>query len=143
MTLRAGVPVVAAVLVVLAGCGGSSSHGESAQAFMKRITTEFSRGQSERLWNDLVPSEQAVVGRSRYLACARNGFRLRSFKVLESYDEPVRVLSRQMPSRAVTVQVVSDDGVTTATMHAVSVGGRWRWVLAPADLAAYRAGRCL
>ena len=37
-----------------------------------------------------------------------------------------------------TVQVTSDDGVTTATMHAVKVGGSWHWVLQPADLAAVR-----
>ena len=41
-----------------------------------------------------------------------------------------------------TVQVTSDDGVTTATMHAVKVGGSWHWVLQPADLRGVRAGRC-
>jgi hypothetical protein len=134
---------VVATLAVAAGCGGSSGHGESAPAFMKRITTEFARGQSGRLWNDLVPAEQRIVPRDRYVACRRNmGFRLRSFRVLETYDEPVGVEGRSLPSTAVSVQVVSDDGVTTATMHAVRVAGHWRWVLAPADLAAFRAGRC-
>ena len=129
--------------MLTAGCGGSTRHPESADAFMHRITTEFSRGQAGRLWDSLVPAEQRVVTRARYLACQSNGgFRLRSFKILESYGEAVDVEGRQTPSTAVTVQVTSDDGVTTATMHAVKVGGSWHWMLQPADLAAYTAGRC-
>lgn len=133
-------PVLAAAL--LAGCGGSPSHGASAAAFIEHVTVEFARGQAGPLWDELVPSEQALVTRSAYVACAHNGFRLRTFKVLQQYDEPVSVLTRQMPSTAVSVQVTSDDGITTATMHAVRVEGRWRWVLSRAELAALRAGRC-
>jgi len=36
----------------------------------------------------------------------------------------------------------SDDGVTTATMHAITLDGKWRWILSPADHAAYKQGRC-
>lgn len=137
------VVVLLVFVAVAAGCGSSAGKTESADSFMRRITTEFSRGQAGRLWDSLVPAEQRVVTRSRYIACQRNGgFRLRSFKVLESYDEEVAVENRQTPSTAVTVQVTSDDGVTTATMHAIKAGGRWHWVLQPADLAAYAAGRC-
>ena len=101
---------------------------------MQRITTEFSRGQAGRLWDSLVPAEQRVVTRARYLACQRNGgFRLRSFNVLESYSEAVEVEGTQTPATAVTVQVTSDDGVTTATMHALKLGGSWHWMLQPAE----------
>ena len=126
-----------------AGCGSSSGKSESAGTFMHRITTEFSRGQAGRLYDSLVPAEQRVVTRAKYLACQGNGgFRMRSFKVLESYDERVEVEGAEEGSTAVTVQVTSDDGVTTATMHAIKVGGSWRWMLQPADLKAYAAGRC-
>jgi hypothetical protein len=124
-----------------AGCG-SAAHSDSAAAFVKKVTIEFSRGQAGPLWDQLVPAEQALVSRDRYVACARNGFRLRRFAVLQQYDEPVAVLSRKLPSTAVSVQVTSDDGVTTATMHAVRVNGRWRWLLSRTDLEALRAGRC-
>ena len=128
---------------LLAGCGSSAGHQESADAFIQRITTEFSRGQAARLWESLVPAEQRVVTKARYLACQRNGgFRLKSFKVLDSYGESVEIEGAEVPSTAVSVQVTSDDGVTTATMHAVKIGGRWHWLLQPADLAAYAAGRC-
>ena len=129
--------------LVAAGCGSSAGKTESADAFMRRITTEFSRGQAGRLYDTLVPAEQRVVTRAKYLTCQRNGgFRMRSFKVLESYGEKVDVEGTEEPSTAVTVQVTSDDGVTTATMHAIKVGSSWRWMLQPADLAAYAAGRC-
>ncbi|MGZ4332661.1 MAG: hypothetical protein ACXVRJ_00090 [Gaiellaceae bacterium] len=142
MNARPAAALLVVVAVAVAGCGGTSTKTESAATFMKRITVEFSRGQAGRLWDELVPAEQAVVPRATYVACGRNGFRLRAFKVLDQYDEPVAVLARQLPAKAVSVQVTSDDGVTTATMHAVKVDGRWRWVLSRADLAAFRAGRC-
>lgn len=130
-----------ALVLLLAACGGSSK-SDSATSFIEHVTVEFSRGQAGPLWDELVPSEQRLVPRSKYVACARNGFRLRSFKVLQQYDEPVSVPSGEVPSTAVSVQVTSDDGVTTATLHAVRVAGRWHWILSPSELAAFRAGRC-
>ncbi|HEY6960529.1 MAG TPA: hypothetical protein VI408_01430 [Gaiellaceae bacterium] len=134
--------MLAVAALALAGCGGTHVKSESATAFLHRVTVEFSRAQSGRLYDDLVPAQQAVVSRNAYVGCARNGFRLKSFKVLDSYDEAVQVLGRNMPSTAVSVQVSSDDGVTIATLHALRVAGRWRWLLPPRDLAAFRAGRC-
>ena len=81
--------------------------------------------------------------RARFVECEQNeGFGLRKFKVLETYDEKIDVAGRSVPSTAVSVQVTSDDGITTATLHAVRVDGTWRWVLQPSDLAAYRRGAC-
>lgn len=139
MTIR--LVLLAAIAAAVVACGGSKQ-SSSAPAFIKRVTVEFSRGQAGRLWDDLVPAEQAIVPRSLYVSCAQNGFRLRGFKVLEHYDEPVSVLARKLPATAVSVQVTSDDGVTTATLHAVKVAGRWRWILSSRELAALRAGRC-
>ena len=130
-----------ALAVTLSACGGAAQ-SDSASTFIKRVTVEFSRGQAGKLWDELVPAEQALVPRSLYVSCAQNGFRLRHFNVLEHYDEPVVVLSHRLRATAVSVQVTSDDGVTTATMHAVKVGGRWRWILSRNQLAALRAGRC-
>ena len=138
--------VVAAAFA--AGCGGSGGGGsasgkESAAGFVQRITVEFSRGQSGRLWDELHPADQALVTRARFAECQRNdGFNLKAFKVLESYDEPIDVAGKTVPSTAVSVRATSEDGETTATMHAVSVDGKWRWILQPADAAAYKKGRC-
>ncbi len=133
----------AALAAVASACGGSSGTGTSAADFVRRVTTEFSRGQSGRLWNELVPADQRVVTRARFVECQANeGWDLRSIKVLDTYRDPVAVGARTVPATAVSVRVVSDNGVTTATMHAVSVGGAWHWLLQPSDRSAYSAGRC-
>ncbi len=138
--LAAGVVVVAAA-GALAGCG--SSGGESAPAFAKRITTEFSRGQAGRLWTSLLPAQQAIVTKSRFLTCQGNqGFGLRTIKVLDSYGESVNVEGRNDESTAVTLQVTSDDGRTTATMHTIRTGTGWHWILSAAQMAAYTQGKC-
>ena len=131
-----------------AGCfggGGSGSQAgtESPADFVRRVTTEFSRGQSGRLWDQLLPADQRVVTRARFVACQANeGWNLKSIKVLETYDDPVAVGAKVHPSKAVSVRVTSDDGITTATMHAVSVNGKWRWVLQSADRTVYANGKC-
>lgn len=137
---------VAALLAV--GCSGGGTSGtqsgtQSPADFVRRITTEFSRGQSGRLWDELIPADQRVVTRARFVACQANeGWDLKSIKVLETYDDPVVVGAKSLPSKAVTVRVTSDDGITTATMHAVPVNGKWRWVLQSSDRAAYASGKC-
>lgn len=150
---RYGAALAAAALVaaVSTGClggggGGTGSGGQSAQSagdFIHQVTTQFSRGQSGRLWDTLHPADQAIVSRNRYTACESNeGFDLKKFKVLETYADTVDIAGKAKPSTAVSVRVTSDDGVTTATMHAVRVSGRWRWILSPSDYAAYKAGKC-
>lgn len=121
----------------------SEGREESPADFVKRVTIEFSRGQSGRLWSELLSADQRFVSRARFVTCEANeGRNLKSIKVLETYDDPVDVGAKSLPSKAVTVRVTSDDGVTTATMHAVSVGGKWRWVLQSAGRVAYKSGKC-
>ncbi len=145
---------VAAVLVAVtavlgAGCLGGGSGAtkgagtESAPDFVRRVTTEFSRGQSGRLWDELIPADQRVVTRALFVECQANeGWNLKGIKVLETYDDPVHVGAKALTSKAVSVRVTSDDGITTATMHAVSVNGKWRWVLQQSDRTAYATGKC-
>ncbi len=124
------------------GSGAPSGHGSAAD-FVRRITTEFSRGQSGRLWDELLPADQRRRDpRALRRLPGNEGWDLKNIKVLETYDDPVDVGAKSLPSKAVTVRVTSDDGVTTATMHAVSVGGNWRWVLQPSDRNAYKSGKC-
>ena len=151
---RRAVLIVAAATLVVAtallggGCFGGSGGGSQAAAgspadFVRRVTTEFSRGQSGRLWDELLPADQRVVTRAFFVNCQANeGWNLKSIKVLETYDDPVAIGAKNVPSKAVTVRVNSDDGITTATMHAVSVNGTWRWVLQSSDRTAYAAGKC-
>ncbi len=151
LTLSAAAAILAAAATILGGCGGSSgstaggvSSGQRAAAdFVSQVTTQFSRGQSGRLWDELLPADQRVVTRARFVACQQNeGWDLKSVKVLETYADPVYVNGKSVPAKAVSVRVASGDGVTTATMHAVSLNGSWRWVLQPVDRAKYKKGTC-
>jgi hypothetical protein len=140
--------VAAAIALGASGCGsggGSTPSGNSKNAtdFIRSVTTQFSRGQSGRLWDTLIPADKAVVSRHRYMSCAGNeGFDLQKFKVLEAYADTIDVGGKATAAMAVSVQVTSDDGITTATMHAVSVGGTWHWILPASDYAAYKQGKC-
>jgi hypothetical protein len=144
----AALTITALIAVVATACGSSGASGvatgsNSAAAFVQRVTQQFSRGQSGRLWDTLLPADQAVVTRSRYTACQSNeGFQLQKFTVLDNYADTIDVDGKTTPATAVSVQVTSDDGMTTATMHAVSVAGKWRWILPAADYAAYKRGAC-
>jgi hypothetical protein len=138
----------ALIAVALTGCGGSRNSGtpagqQSAAEFIRQVTTQFSLGQTGPLWDTLLPTDQAIVSRARYMAChTSSGFDLKEFKVLQTYPDTVDIAGKATPSTAVSVRVTADDGVTTATMHAVSLNSKWRWILSPADYAAYKQGRC-
>lgn len=144
--------VVVALAILVTACGGGSSTSKSpaevsrsgsAAAFIERVTTAFSEGQAGRLWDVLHPADQAVVTRARYVACQGNeGFQIKKIKLLDTYADPVSIAGGRHAATAVSLRVTSDDGVTTATMHAVRVKGAWHWVLSAADYAAYRSGRC-
>ena len=143
-----GLLAAAALAVGLAsGCGSnSSSTGGSTQSaadFVRQVTTQFSRGQAGPLWDTLHPADQAVVSRARYMACESNeGFNLLKLKVLQTYTDTIDVAGKPTASTAVSIRASSDDGNTTATMHAVKVNGAWRWILSPAQYAAYAKGNC-
>jgi hypothetical protein len=148
LTTATAAALLSAVAALAAGCGGGgtgtsgSASGQSASDFVKQVTVQFSRGQTGRLWDELLPADQAVVTRARFVACQLNeGWDLKRIKVLDTYEDPVDVEGRSLPASAVTVRVTSD-GVTTATMHAVSVNGGWRWILQPVDRTAYKSGKC-
>jgi hypothetical protein len=147
----AALATAALVAAVSAGCGGggggggggTGGGGGSAGSFIRQVTTEFSLGQSGRLWDSLHPADQAIVSRARYTACQSNsGFDVKKFSVIETYADTVDLAGKAAPSTAVSVRVITDDGVTTATMHAVAVNGKWRWILPGADYAAYKQGKC-
>src|SRR5689334_22480424 len=147
LRVRFAVPatLIVALAVMLAGCGGGtkSAAAPSAAAFIKHVTLEFSRGQSGRLWDELHPADQAVVSRADFVKCEGNeGFGLRKMKVLDAYSDQTFVAGTAHAATAVTLRVTSDDGVTTATMHAILVDGKWRWTLQPADHTAYSKGKC-
>jgi hypothetical protein len=143
--LVATIATTALVATAAIGCGGSGGGGgkQSAADFIRQVTTEFSRGQSGPLWDTLHPADQIIVSRARYMACqSSSGFDLQKIKILQTYADTVGIAGKATPSTAVSLRVTADDGITTATMHAVTLNGKWRWILSPADYAAYKQGKC-
>ena len=91
-------------MVLTSACGGTTSAAnrsvKSADAFVRQITIEFSRGQSGRLWDELLPADQRIVSRARFVECQANeGWGLKSLKVLDTYDEPVAAGAKTVGSQ--------------------------------------------
>ena len=154
MRLRAGLPVVAVVL--LAGCGGTHAAAKppapsgSAANFMTRILREEINGEWSAQWRDLHPGHQKLITRSEYVACsARMGTDFGTgdevFTVLDVRSEAIDVQGvPQRTSKLVTITFhhPGKQGLTYH-MHAVRVGAHWTWILGGRFLSQVAHGRCL
>lgn len=147
----------AAAVVLVAGGDGAKRPARAAAPqpvrpgqLIEQVYGRLIGGQYGRAWDLLHPAHQAIVSRARYIACAADwppSPDLETFEVLKVFDEPIDVaLVPQRLSKAVTYRVTVSAGdqrdTFTSTGHAVDVGGRWRWVLARADIVSFRAGEC-
>jgi hypothetical protein len=137
---------VAALLAVPAAGAGS----ESAGTFMTRILREEIHGQWGRQWSELHPGHQRLITRAQYVACSRamgtnfaTGQEI--FRVLDIRDEPLEVKGvPQHTAKRVTINFHEPGKAgLTYQMHAVSVRGRWAWILGGPFLTALSHGRCL
>lgn len=141
--------LVAAMLVPAAGLAGSASTPKP-ESMIKQLLTYDSLGQYGRAWDLLHPGQQKLVSRDKFVGCQQANspsFDLVSFKVLDKYRDPIHAAGvPQHTSVAVTVRVsFRMNGKTKTvndTMHAVWTGTRWAAVLAPEDIATYKAGDC-
>jgi hypothetical protein len=150
--------LAAAVAALATGCGGAGATAPSATAsvngpgvFMTRILREEIRGQWGKQWSELHPAHQALISQSQYVACSRRmgtdfatGHEV--FHVLDVRDEPIKV--RGVPQHTAKLVTINfrepgkQNGLTYH-MHAVSVDGRWTWILGGRFLSALSHGQCL
>jgi hypothetical protein len=164
------VRITAALLFVAlaAGCGGDGDESagtttagtttteepeQDAGEFMKELYEQRLRGQYGREWETLHPAQQKIVTRNRYDACGRQsdngaGTRIET-EVVDTYEEPVLVKgSGTVNSTAVTLRFTYNNPLTGKqaeehqTLHAVQVGGEWKWILSPAGYDSYAKGNC-
>jgi hypothetical protein len=156
---RALLPVVAALMLApfVAGCGGGAAVATTtptvrgAGIFMTRILREEISGQWGKQWAELHPAHQALISQSQYVACSRRmgtdfatGHEV--FRVLDVRDEAIEVRGvPQRMSKLVTINFREPGKANGLTyhMHAVSVGGRWTWILGGRFLTALSHGQCL
>jgi hypothetical protein len=149
----------AATASLAAGCGGGGTTAPTATAsvsggpgvFMTRILREEIRGQWGKQWSELHPAHQALITQSQYVACSRRmgtdfATGREVFRVLDVRNEAIKV--RGVPQRTAKLVTINfrepgkPNGLTYH-MHAVSVGGRWAWILGGRFLSALSHGQCL
>ena len=151
------IAIACVATVVVAGCGGGSSNtaaqSEGPGLFMSSLIREKATGQYDLAWKSLHPLHQEVAPEKVYVRCENLTVfpgRLIKVSVVRVIDEPVQIAGEKdsVPSKAVTLKVsVNSPGipkpvVVTDTYHAVSVDGRWTWILTKDNFAQYKAGTC-
>jgi hypothetical protein len=118
---------------------------------MTRILREEIRGEWGKQWRELHPAHQALISQAQYVACSKRigtdfATGQEIFRVLDVRDEAIRVRGvPQHTSKLVTITFHEPgraDGLTYH-MHAVSVNGRWTWILGVRFLSQLSHGRCL
>lgn len=167
--MRILIAVLIVVTLSAASGGGNGDNEKQASPttpeqdagdFYKEITEQSIRGQYGRVWESLHPAHQQIVSRERCDECERSddsdGATKVTVTVVETYEEPVRVLgstreegeSEIKDSTAVTLRLSYSNPLTGkpaeehGTVHAVAVGGEWKWILAPESFNAYVKGEC-
>jgi hypothetical protein len=125
---------------------------ETAEAALRRQFLELSRAQYGLAWDEIVPVQQAIVPRDRFIDCQSRstavGVSVTVNQVVETYLETIQVPGTlvTMAATALTVNVSVGAGkskqTATTTLHEFAVAGKWRWSLAPASADDYKAGVC-
>lgn len=137
-----------AAIVFVAGCGGGGAAPEQpAGEFVDGLFTRIFAGEHTSVWEDLYPPHQEVATRDRYVACGRREPTIGDSAVVEVLgvrEEPWKVAGEEetRESTAVTFRITVEGSDATNTGHLIAVDGSWRWILSPADYAAFSAGRC-
>ena len=122
-------------------------------AFLRRVVSQIARNDYARAWQTLHPQHQGVAPRAEYVACEESSpipGRLDRIRALRVRRHLFRIPGGTTAERsaAVTFRLRISDralGVSTTmthTVHAVSVDGRWRWILPAARYELYRADDC-
>lgn len=148
-------------LIVLAGALAAASadayaqtrHGD-AVTFLDHVVRLLAANDYEAAYPLLHPQQRRLVSAAEYVACEETTpipGRLTSLRVLQSTRERIHVAgtqSRRVLSTAVTFElqltgsIPGESATIDLTAHAVSVSGRWAWILSARRLALHRSGTC-
>ena len=148
-------------LVVLAGALAAASADAYGQArrvdavtFLDQVVRFLAANNYEAAYPLLHPQQRRLVSAAEYVSCEQMSpipGRLTSLRVLETKRERIHVAGTQtwrVASTAVTFElrlvgtVPGESTTVDLTAHAVSVAGRWAWILSARRLALHRSGTC-
>jgi hypothetical protein len=89
-------------------------------------------------WDLLVPQQQALIPRTKFLTCGEMPVALTDVSVSivgDPYEEETTIpgVAGTVPSTAVTVRLTANfrgkETTENLTVHVVDVNGEWRWIL--------------
>lgn len=146
--------VLAGALTAAAGDASGQTRRGDAAPFLSRVVRLIAANDYEAAYPLLHPGQRRLVSAAEYVSCEQMSpipGRLTSLRVLETKRERIHVAgtkARRVASTAVTFElrlVGTLPGEATTvdlTAHAVSVAGRWAWILSARRLALHRSGTC-
>jgi hypothetical protein len=148
-------------LVVLAAALAAASTDAYAQTrrgdaviFLDHVVRLLAANDYETAYPLLHPQQRRLVSADEYVACEQTSAirgKLASLRVLRSMGERIHVAGTRpgrVPSTAVTFELQltgalpGEAATIELTAHAVSVAGRWTWILSARRLALHRSGTC-
>lgn len=118
---------------------------EGAGNAARRQLTELFGGRAGQEWDELEPSEQAIVSRSQFEQCAALSALppIQSIALESEYDTTINIAAvPEHSGRSVTVEIMVGPGIARRMLQEVVVAGRWRWVMDDQTIAAYQSGEC-
>ncbi len=138
---------LATLVVVAAGCGGSSSPSADPGPFAVSVVQRIVHNDYTHVWDDLLSADRVVAPRKEYVSCEAShpvAAVPRSLKVLRVTDESVGLGNgHYVQSKAVAVRITFGGNlVITHTVHLVAESGHWRFILPPWRYRDYKADRC-
>lgn len=121
-------------------------------AFLEQLVAQVVDNEYGLAWRTLHPAHQQVAPLREYVRCEERSpipGRLTSIDVVGVRDAQLRIAgAAAVAAKAVSLRITISDLATgehekiATTFHAVSVAGKWRWVLPQQRYALYRANGC-
>jgi hypothetical protein len=136
-----------------AAADAQSRRGD-ATPFLSHVVRLLAANDYAAAYPLLHPQQRRLISATEYVSCERTSpipGKLTSLRVVRSTPERIHVAgtrARRVPSTAVTFELrltgsLPGESTTVAlTAHAVSVAGRWTWILSARRLALHRSGTC-
>jgi hypothetical protein len=146
--------VLAGALAAAAGDAYGQTRRGDAVTFLDHVVRLLAANDYATAYPLLHPAQRRLVSAGAYVTCEQASpipGKLTSLRVLRTARERIHVAgttTRQVPSTAVTFELEltgslpGETATVGLTAHAVSVGGRWTWILSARRLALHRSGTC-
>ena len=146
--------LLAGALAAAAGDAYGQSRRGDAVTFLDHVVRLLAANDYGAAYPLLHPEQRRLVSAGEYVACEQMSpipGRLTSLRALRTTTRNIHVAgtsTRRVASTAVTFELQltgslpGESATVELTAHAVSVAGRWAWILSARRLALHRSGTC-